>query len=252
MHMEFQEAIKAKIPVLHGRDAKNNKLVLETLALRGPLSKYRIFKNLEPKGLKHYPTISRRVDNLKERGYIDCIGKRITTVGKNESTTYSLTWRGVIASLTMEIVRREIPNVLEKALRNPLLKLPFSREIAIGILKKQFTPTEIEIIAGALLQGFLRVIPWDIESIEEEKYFAYIVPAITEIPEIKEQIKVKDFVIRTQKLLEIPGFLPFILELINNFESQLSDSLYTVELLRMEFLSSFILKLKNNPLRTGC
>ena len=71
MHIECEEIIRAKVPAFQGRDAKNNKLVLETFALHGPLIKYDVFKALKSKGVKHYPTISRRVDDLRKRGYLD-------------------------------------------------------------------------------------------------------------------------------------------------------------------------------------
>ena len=233
MHIESNEIIKAKVPAFQGRDARNNKLVLETLALRGPLIKYDIFKALKSRGVKHYPTISRRVDDLRQRGYLDVAGKRLIIVGKrkDESPTYSLTWRGFIASLAIETVTEDTPTVLET---NPLLEfsLPYEvpREMVINVLKELFTPREIGIIARALLIGFLNALPRNIESIKQENYFAYLVPGFVEAPEIREKFEKKDL----NKLLQIPGLLELALDLVKTYERQLSDALSAIQVIKTE------------------
>lgn len=227
MHIEFEEFVRTRIPAFRGRDERNNRLVLETIALQGPLIKYDIFKALKPRNVKHYPTISRRVDNLKKKGYIDAAGKRVITVGKRieESPTYGLTWRGLIASLATETVAREISVVLKN---NPLLKIPFPKEIVTSVLNELFSPRETEIIVHALLEGFLRAIPRDIESIEQEKYIAYLVPAMVETPEIREKFEGKDLA----RLYQIPGFLQFVMGLIDASERQLTDALVGVQMIK--------------------
>lgn len=231
MHIEYEEIIRTKVPAFQGRDAKNNKLILETLALHGPLIKYDIFKALKSKGVKHYPTISRRVDDLKKRGYLDVAGKRLTTVGKRreESPTYALTWRGFIASLVIKTVIEDIPRVLEN---NPLLKfdLPHDipKEMVVNVLKKLFTLREIGIIARALLVGFLRALPRNIESIKQENYLAYLVPGFTEVPEIREKFEEKDLT----KLLQIPGLLELALDLVKTYEGQLSEALKGIRVIK--------------------
>ena len=231
MHIESEEVIKAKIRALRGRDARNNKLVLETLALHGPLIKYDIFKALKGKGVKHYPTISRRVDGLKERGYLAVAGKRLITVGKRseESPTYALTWRGFIASLVIETVIRDIPSVLEN---NPLLEFPLPpevpREMVVSVLKELFTPREIGIITHSLLLGFLKALPGDIESIAEGEYVMYMLPAFARAPEVKEKFGKKDLT----TLLQIPGLLELALDLIKTYEKQLSELLKGIRVMR--------------------
>lgn len=233
MHIEYEEIIRTKVPALQGRDAKNNKLILEALALYGPLIKYDIFKALRSKGVKHYPTISRRVDDLKKRGYLDVAGKRLTTVGKRreESPTYALTWRGLIASLVIETVIGDIPRVLEN---NPLLKfdLPYEvpKEMVINVLKELFTLREMRIIAHTLLVGFLRALPRNIESIKQENYLAYLVPGFAEMPEIREKFEEKDLT----KLLQIPGLLELALNLVKTYEEQLSEALNGVRVIKKE------------------
>ena len=243
MHIECEEIIRAKMPAFQGRDARNNKLVLETFALHGPLIKYDVFKALKSKGVKHYPTISRRVDNLRKRGYLDVAGKRLTTVGKRreESPTYTLTWRGFITSLVIEKVIEDIPSVLEN---NPLLKfdLPYEipKEMVINVLRELFTPRETKIIARTLLVGFLRALPRNIESIKQENYLAYLVPGFAEVPEIREKFEEKDL----SKLLKIPGLLDLVLNLIKTYEKQLSELLKGIRVMKSE-LAQYIQSAKN-------
>ena len=232
MHIEA-ELIKAKIGAFRGRDERNNRLVLEALALNGPLIKYDIFKTLKPKGVRHYPTLSRRVDDLKERGYIAVAGRRPIKVGKRseESPTYGLTWRGFITSLAIESVTEDITEVLEN---EPLLKfdLPhrIPKEMVVNVLRELFTPTEIGIIARAVLVGFLRALPRDIESVKQENYLAYLVPGLTEVPEIRERFEKKDLT----KLLQIPGLLELVSSLVETYEGQLSQALSGIRVIKGE------------------
>jgi hypothetical protein len=157
--------------------------------------------------VEHYPTISRRVDDLKNRGYLDTVGKRLIIVGKRtqESPTYALTWRGFIAGLAIETVAREIPKVLKN---NPLLEIPFPKEMAISVLSELLTPKETEVLAHALLFGFLNAIPRDIESVDQDKYIAYVIPALVETSEIRERFQKKDL----SRLFQIPGFSEFVMD----------------------------------------
>lgn len=233
MHIEFEEDVKAKIRALRGRDARNNRLVLETLALHGPLIKYDIFKALKSKGVEHYSTISRRVDDLKERGYLAVAGKRLITVGKrsDESPTYASTWRGFIASLAIETVIRDVLSVLEN---NPLLGFPLPpevpREMVINALKELFTPREIGIIAHALLVGFLKALPGDLESIAEAEYVMYMLPALARAPKVKEKFEKKDLT----RLLQIPGLLEVVLGLIKTYEKQISELLKGIRAIKSD------------------
>lgn len=235
MNIDYEEIIKTKVPALRGRDAENNKLVLETLALHGPMIKYDVFKSLKAEGIKHYATISRRVDNLRKRGYLDVAGKRSITVGKreDESPMYSLTWRGFITCLTMKTVIGDIPTVLKK---NPLLKLnlPYEvpKEVLINVMEELFTLREIGIISNAFLLGFLKALPRDIESIKQENYIAYMVPALTEAPEIKEKFEQKDLT----KLLEIPGLLELALHLVEDYEEQLLKLMKGIKIIKRELV----------------
>ena len=233
MDIEYEAIIKARIPAFSGRDSRNNRLIIETLALHGPLIKYDIFKILRSTGIEHYSTISRRVDNMVKRGYLGVAGTRMITVGKRreESSTYSLTWRGFIASLTSKAVSENIPAVFEK---NPLLQfnLPYNvpKDLLINVIKELFTPREISILANAILLGFLKALPRDVESIKEENYITYVVPAFTEVPEIKEEIQERDWT----RLLEIPGVNALLLDLVEKYEKQVRELLKGLRIIKKE------------------
>jgi DNA-directed RNA polymerase subunit RPC12/RpoP len=157
----------------------------------------------------------------------------LITVGKRreDSPTYALTWRGFIASLVTETVIGDIPSVLRN---NPLLKfdLPHEvpKEMVINVVKELFTPREIGIIARALLVGFLRALPRNIESIKQENYIAYLVPGLAEVPEIREKFEEKDLT----RLLQIPGLPELALDLIKTYEGQLSEVLKGIQVIKRE------------------
>jgi len=237
MHLEL-EGMKTKIPVFRGRDAGNNKLILEVIAFGGPLIKYDVFKSLKSRGVKHYPTVSRRIDNLKKRGYLAVAGKKTINIGrrKEKSPTYALTWRGFIASLMMSPVIKDVPRVLEC---NPLLKfnLPFQvpKEIVIDAVKELFSLKELETITRTLLIGFLRALPRNIELIEQEKYLAYLVPGMMETPEIREKFEGKDL----RRLMQIPGLLEWILDLVTTYEEQLVEAVKSIQIVK-QGLSKYV------------
>lgn len=237
MHIEL-EGMKTKVPVFRGRDAENNKLILEVIAFQGPLIKYDVFRSLKSRGVRYYPTISRRIDDLKKRGYLAVAGKRTISVGrrKEKSPTYALTWRGFIASLMIAPVIKDVPRVLEC---NPLLKfnLPFQapKEMITNVIKELFSLKEIETIARVLLVGFLRALPRNIELIEQEKYLAYLVPGIIETPEIREKFEGKDL----RRLLQIPGLLGWILDLVTTYEGQLLEAVKDIQILK-QGLSKYV------------
>jgi len=220
LHIE-KELVESKISILRGKGSENNRLLLKTLALEGSLIKYDLFKALNETGKEsNYPTISRRVDDLLDRGYLEKVGKRTIVVGKrkDKSSTYGLTWKGFIASLTIEPVAQNILRVLEK---NPQLKLPFPRIATLKIIRELFMDRELELIGQALLTGYLKAIPKDLESLKPEQYLAYLLPALTEAPQIREKFKEKDL----SGLLQIPEVFEFVSKSINDAEKMLEESL---------------------------
>jgi hypothetical protein len=225
--------VESKIAILRGRGSENNGLFLEMLALEGSLIKYDLFKKLKGSGKRvHYPTISRRIDDLVERGYLTIVGNRTIIVGKREdkSPTYGLTWSGFIASLTMESVAQNILMVLE---RNPQLQLPFPRDVTLKIVRELFTQKELSLIAESLLTGYLRALPKDLEFLRPEQYLMFLLPAITEAPKIREKFEEKDL----SRLFQIPEVHEFLNKSFNDFENVLEESLSGIRELRRMYLS---------------
>lgn len=224
--------VESKIAIFRGRGSENNMLTLKTLALKGSLIKYDLFKALKELGKEtHYPTISRRVDNLLGRGYLEIVGKRTITVGKRkeESSKYGLSWKGFIASLTIEPVAENLLRVLEV---NPHLKLPFPRKPTLRIIREIFTDRELKIIGKALLTGYLKAIPKDLESLKPEQYVMYLLPAMTEAPQIREKFEEKDL----SGLLQIPEVLNFVSKLLDDTEKMLEETLLDIREFKRRYL----------------
>lgn len=211
LHINLDELSQMKIPALKGRARTNNLLILKTIATEGPLLKYDVYKKLKKKGIAEYSTVTRRIDSLKERGYLDEAGKRITERGKQKAESmYGLTWKGFIASVAGRKVEQDVLQVIEK---NSLLVIP-EKEFILLVLRDIFDPKEVEKITNLLLYGFLRAIP-NLENIEEEELGMWLLHGIREIPphiikinEISE--KKKDLT----KLLDNPRILQYIKERI--------------------------------------
>lgn len=223
LHIE-KELVESKVGILRGRGSKNNELILKTLALEGPLIKYDLFKALKESGKNTlYPTISRRIDDLVDRGYLSGVGTKTIVVGKrkDKSSTYGLTWQGLIGSLTVEEVAEDVIKVLEN---NPHLKLPFPREVTLRIVKEIFTKEELKIISKAFLTGYLKAIPKDLESLRPEQLFMYLFPAITEAPKIQEKFEEKDF----SRLLEIQEVFIFFTGLLEEAEKMHEEALSSI------------------------
>jgi len=228
MHIE-KELIESKIRILRDKGSENNARILEILSSTGPLIKYDLFKELKSCGHKNfnketrYSTVSRRVDDLVNRGYLQPVGTRTIIVGKRkeESSKYGITWKGFIAVLTIETVADDIPKILEK---NPQLQFPFPREAPIEMTKAIFSNRELKAIAKGLVTGYLRAIPKDLELLKSEQMLMYLFPAMTEAPEIRERFDKKD----VSKLLQIPGVLNFISSLLDTTEKALENSLVAI------------------------
>ena len=225
MHIE-KELIESKIRILRDKGSENNARILEILSSIGPLIKYDLFKELKRDGNKNsdketrYSTVSRRVDDLVDKGYLRTVGTRTIIVGKRkeESPKYGITWKGFIAGLTIEYLAEDVLKILEN---NPHLQLPFPREGPITITRAIFSNKELKSITRALVTGYLKAIPKDLESLKPEQMLMYLFPAITEAPEIKENFEKKD----VTKLLQIPEVFNFITSSLDKTEKMLEESL---------------------------
>lgn len=222
LHTNLEELAQTKIPALRERVRASNLRILETIAVEGPLLKYDIYKKFKEETGVEYSTITRRIDSLKAKGYLNRAGSRKTERGRRKAESlYGLTWKGFIASLMSQNVSK---NVLDVIQRNPLLVIP-EKQFVLLILNEVFTPEEVEKIAEFLLYGFMRIIP-NLEDIEEEELPLWILHGVSKIPpnflnEDDLPRKKKDLI----KLLDNPEILQYvkdkILPLISEWERNL-------------------------------
>lgn len=213
MHVNFDDLVKAKIPALGARGAKYNKLVLQQIALNGPLLPFDVLKNL---GLNStmYPTIHRRIMDLKRKGYLAEAGKRPTKRGEQtEKTMYGLTWKGFIASLSVRKVRQNIYCVLE---RNPLLTLP-EKEAILLVLKEILSDQELEIVSELVLEAYLKAIP-NLEIIRDDQLWLWFL-AIRDFPQLPQN-KLSRIPKNLLELLDKPAILKLVKEKIVPLISQ--------------------------------
>ena len=163
------------IDAFKGRDSGNNKAILETLALNPSLIKWDIYKLAREQTEITQPTVSRRVDDLRERGYIIETTKRRTRVGNREedSPCYGLTRRGFIASLMSDQVRDNILAVIEK---NPQLEF----DGLLSAAREIFTDEEIETIAQGLVEA-IKLTPVELESTDEADLVWYVIPSLRKV-----------------------------------------------------------------------
>lgn len=247
-HIILNDLFQLKIPALRGMGKGNNILILEILASEGPLLKYDVYKKLKEKGVSEYSTITRRIDSLREKGYLNEAGQRITKRGKQkEESMYGLTWKGFIASLINDKVRE---NVLHVIRINPLLNIP-EKEFVLLVLEEIFNVKEIELLTTHLLSSYLKVIP-NLEKIEETELVLWIFQALKEVPSTGNSIntlseKKKDLT----KLLDNPRILQYIKDRILPMLSEYESNFYVMYQFfkTLNVIGNFIQKLEpeNNP-----
>lgn len=157
------------IGAFEGKDSENNRLILEALALNGPSIKWGIYKVVKEQTT--YPTVSRRVDDLKKRGYIEVTGKKKIKVAKREKYTpaYWLTLKGLIAALTIEKVRREPSRVLHYLLGQ-----------FWTFVIKELKEEEINNLVQMFIKK-IRTLPFDLESVSELEIKRDIFPTLLDV-----------------------------------------------------------------------
>ena len=196
-----------KIPALSGKGSDNNRLILEYVALNGPQLKYRIFKDLEARGLDRYSTVSWRVDALTKTGYLAEALEIPTERGKQiKESGYGLTWRGFIASLSIKEVRENIFQTLE---RNPLLTFPEKDSILL-VLKEIYSQHDLEAISELILEAYLKVIP-NVELIKDENLWMCLL-AIREFPPGLKDLKPSKMPEDAWNLLDKPAIFQLVKE----------------------------------------
>jgi len=152
------ELVKQKIPILSDRASENNRQVLMTIALKGPLLKYDVRSEIG----SEYSTISRRIDDLLKKGYLVEAGTRITQRGVPE-TQYGLTWIGLVASLAIDEVMKNALEVMQKNLTSlntkDLQDIGFNFVKIYALVREFFesilTTQQIEAFTKALFKGYL-------------------------------------------------------------------------------------------------
>jgi hypothetical protein len=223
--INLDELSEMKIPTLRGRARASSLLILETIAMEGPLLKYGVYKRLEKKGIPQYSTVTRRIDHLREKGYLNEAGQRNTERGKRKAESlYGLTWKGLIASLASQKVRENALQTIEK---NPLLAIP-EKEFVLLIISDIFDHGEVERITTIFLYGYLKAIP-NLENIEEEELAIWIPQAIREIPpDILRFIEISDRKKNLTKLLDNPRILQYVKQKIIPKISEYERIFYTI------------------------
>ena len=223
LHSNFQDLIELKIPALKGKGADNNRKILEIIALGGPLLKYGINKRMG--GI--YSTVSRRVDDLFEHGYIIKAGTRTTTRGRqSEETTYGLSWKGLIASLAVSTVRI---NLLQVLTENSQLQIP-EREFVLPVISEIYSPEDLEILSVSFFTGFIQCTAPPLDDILDEDLKAWLMPALRAAP--LHELKTKG-TMNLFTLLDNPKILQYVKEnylpLIDDYEKQIFETFQLIQ-----------------------
>ena len=120
--MSRRKAKSGRISVFKGREARLNRAIFHTLALKDPLTIYEISKEVKAqRGLKQtkYTNINRRVRVLEEYGYIKKVGTRKTQAGF-QTSLYQLTTRAYLAIL---LNRVNLDTLIQKASEESILAI---------------------------------------------------------------------------------------------------------------------------------
>lgn len=226
-HIYFEKLVESKIPAFSGIASNNNRLILKSIALNGPMLKYSITKSAK---IGRYSTASRRIDNLADRGYLAEAGKRVTERGKKtEESMYGLTWKGFIASIMIDEVRANMLRVLEI---NPLLVFP-EKELILPLVEEIMTPQELETITISLVEALLKTIP-DLELVEDKQLFFMVMSALGEL-RLPKNFTLSRIPKDAWELLGKPAILQIVKEKIVPFLKQYADGIKAMYLLASAF-----------------
>jgi len=219
----YNSWISYPFPILSGKGAKNNRLVFKTLALNEPLSKYDLSKILSIQ----YPTIHRRVDNLRKLNYLDIADERVQEKRSDQKTfLYSLTWKGLIISIQIEDVCN---NIIEVFRNCPLLNIPEKEKIldlveSHQILSKEDTKHAIEL----LYEAFTDVLPLNFEYLPNNVLIYYLFQSIRETnydPKYYDIINHKKVV----DILKHPNIKPILMKYLDYLDFHIEKMISTKE-----------------------
>lgn len=221
--------IGRKIPALRGRKAENNKTILELVALNGVLNRYQLSnKSKQPihKQKPAYKVVLDRTKDLTNAGYLAIVEEKPQKKRSKEKTPgYGLTWKGFIASLSIDKV---VINVISVLRNSPLLRLPM-KETWLDLLEQNevFSSEEVEAIARGIFRGLIEVLPHNIELIDDQNLLFYLplTKRFVDTDKIDKQ-KVSE---RITLLLRHPTVLNLLEKLKTFQEGQIEQNKRTLE-----------------------
>ena len=112
-----------ELSVFKGREAKLNRAIFQTLALKGPQTIYDIHKRIKTyRGLKrtYYGNVNKRVRALEQTGYVKAISIHGTKAGF-KAAIYELTTRAYLALMLNSINIDALLNQMDEAIASEIL-----------------------------------------------------------------------------------------------------------------------------------
>jgi hypothetical protein len=112
-----------KLSVFKGREAKLNRAIFQSLALKGAQTIYDIHKHVKTfRGLKYtyYGNVNKRVRALQKLGYLKEINVKATKAGF-EANEYELATRAYLALLLDSIQLEDVLNRMDEDLASEIL-----------------------------------------------------------------------------------------------------------------------------------
>jgi hypothetical protein len=113
----------AKLSVFKGREAKLNRAVFQSLALKGVQTIYDVHKHVRTcRGLKdtYYGNVNKRVRALQQQGYLKEVSIKSTKAGF-EATEYELTTRVYLALMLDSISLEYLLNRMDEDVASEIL-----------------------------------------------------------------------------------------------------------------------------------
>jgi Trm5-related predicted tRNA methylase len=112
-----------RLSVFKGREAKLNRAIFQSLALKGAQTIYDIHKHVKTfKGLKYsyYGNVNKRVRALQQQGYVKEVNVKSTKAGF-ETNEYELTNRAYLAVLLDSINLDDVLNRINEDIASEIL-----------------------------------------------------------------------------------------------------------------------------------
>lgn len=241
-HTKIQKLLTHKIR-FDPRAQQNNMEILKAIALEGPMLKWGVSKST---GI-NYPTVSRRIDSLFKDEYLGEAGTRVIERGQqSEETEYGLTWKGFIASLSIDEIRKSGILVLKK---NTLLSLP-EKNLILAVAEDIWEPQKIELLFNMFLFGYLYSNAPPLEDLNANDLQGWLIPIFQTGTDL-DFIKDNDVSFKTENrnlltLLDNPEILHYVktnlIPTISNYEQNMRDYIIFIKILNE--LGKFLLQLE--------